>query len=66
MNAAKRIFGLLPLEQAEQMQALWVEFEEATTPAARFAKARDRLQPLLLNVMTDGGTWSENAVTGGR
>ena len=63
MNAAKRIFGLLPVEQAEQMQALWLEFEEATTPAARFAKALDRLQPLLLNVMTEGGTWSENAVT---
>jgi putative hydrolase of HD superfamily len=63
MNAAKQIFGLLPVEQAEQMQALWLEFEEATTPAARFAKALDRLQPLLLNVMTEGGTWSENAVT---
>jgi putative hydrolase of HD superfamily len=63
MNAAKRIFGLLPVEQAEQMHALWLEFEEATTPAARFAKALDRLQPLLLNVMTEGGTWSENAVT---
>jgi putative hydrolase of HD superfamily len=63
MNAAKRIFGLLPVEQGEQMEALWLEFEEATTPAARFAKALDRLQPLLLNVMTEGGTWSENAVT---
>ena len=63
MNAAKQIFGLLPVEQSEQMQALWLEFEEATTPAARFAKALDRLQPLLLNVMTEGGTWSENAVT---
>jgi putative hydrolase of HD superfamily len=63
MNAAKRIFGLLPEEQGQQMEALWLEFEEARTPAARFAKALDRLQPLLLNVMTEGGTWTENAVT---
>jgi putative hydrolases of HD superfamily len=63
MNAAKRIFSLLPIEQGKEMEALWLEFEEAATPAARFAKALDRLQPLLLNVMTAGGTWSENAVT---
>jgi putative hydrolases of HD superfamily len=62
-NAAKRIFGLLPQDQGERMDAFWREFEEAKTPAARFAKALDRLQPLLLNVMTDGGTWTENAVT---
>ena len=31
--------------------------------AARFAKALDRLQPLLLNTLTDGGTWMENGVT---
>ena len=53
----------MPGEQCLQMEALWLEFEEARTPAARFAKALDRLQPLLLNVMTDGGTWTENAVT---
>ena len=62
-KAAKRIFGLLPEEQGQQMEALWLEFEEVSTPAARFAKALDRLQPLLHNVMTEGGTWTENAVT---
>ncbi len=62
-QAAERIFGLLPSEQGRELLALWHEFEKATTPAARFAKALDRLQPLLLNTLTDGGTWTENGVT---
>ncbi len=62
-QAAERIFGLLPPEQGQELLSLWTEFEEARTPAARFAKALDRLQPLLLNTLTDGGTWAENGVT---
>ena len=62
-QAAERIFGLLPAEQGRELLALWTEFEEASTPAARFAKAMDRLQPLFLNTLTDGGTWTENGVT---
>jgi len=62
-QAAERIFGLLPREQGRELLELWLEFEAAETPAARFAKALDRLQPLLLNTLTDGGTWTENNVT---
>jgi putative hydrolase of HD superfamily len=61
--AAERIFGLLPAEQAGCLLALWREFEAGGTPEARFAKALDRLQPLLLNTLTNGGTWTENGVT---
>lgn len=61
--AAERIFGLLPPQQGRELLLLWHEFEEARTPAARFAKALDRLQPLFLNTLTDGGTWTENGVT---
>jgi putative hydrolase of HD superfamily len=35
----------------------WDEFEERRTPEARFARALDRLQPMLLNMQTGGGTW---------
>ena len=35
----------------------------AESADARFAKALDRLQPLLLNTLTEGGTWTENAVS---
>jgi putative hydrolase of HD superfamily len=62
-QAAERIFGLLPPQQGQELLSLWHEFEDAETPAARFAKALDRLQPLLLNTLTDGGTWAENGVT---
>jgi putative hydrolase of HD superfamily len=62
-RAAERIFGLLPPDQGRDLLALWSEFEAAETPSARFAKALDRLQPLLLNTLTDGGTWTENGVT---
>lgn len=62
-QAATRIFGMLPTAQGQKLLALWQEFEDAGTPAARFARALDRLQPLLLNTLTGGGTWTENGVT---
>lgn len=62
-QAARRIFGLLPPRQEAEFLALWQEFETAKTPEARYAKALDRLQPLFLNTLTDGGTWKENGVT---
>ena len=55
--AADRIFALLPAPQAVAARALWDEFEERRTPEARFARALDRLQPMLLNMQTAGGTW---------
>jgi putative hydrolase of HD superfamily len=61
--AADRIFALLPEPQAAQMRALWDEFEERRTPEARFARALDRLQPMLLNMRTGGGTWVAHGVT---
>ena len=57
--AAKRIFGLLPDEQAEELIAIWQEFEAGETPDARFAKAMDRIEPLLQNTSNNGGTWRE-------
>ena len=61
--AAERIFGLLPEPQRDRFLALWQEFEAVETVEARFAKALDRLQPLLLNTLTEGGTWAENVLT---
>lgn len=55
--AAECLFGQLPPGQATELRALWDEFEARRTSEARFAKAMDRLQPLLLNWMAKGGTW---------
>jgi len=57
--AAKRIFGLLPPEQAEEFIAIWEEFEESMTDEAKFAKSMDRFEPLLQNTSNNGGTWTE-------
>ncbi|PAM96625.1 phosphohydrolase [Flavobacterium sp. IR1] len=57
--AANRIFGLLPKKQAEEMIAIWEEFEAGETPEAKFAKAMDRMEPLLQNTSNNGGTWKE-------
>jgi len=40
-------------------EGVHVWMADAQTADARFAKALDRLQPLLHNVATDGGTWAE-------
>src|SRR5580692_6404587 len=61
--AADRIFGLLPADQAASARGLWDEFEERRTPEARFARALDRLQPMLANIQADGGTWREHGIT---
>ena len=61
--AAGRLYGLLPSPQAESLRALWDEFEERRTPEAKFARALDRLQPMLANVQVGGGTWREHGVT---
>lgn len=57
--AAKRIFGILPHEQAEEFIAIWEEFEAGETNEAKFAKAMDRFEPLLQNASNKGGTWAE-------
>ncbi|OLF05050.1 phosphohydrolase [Actinophytocola xinjiangensis] len=62
-EAAGRLFGLLPDDQAGLLRELWDEFEARRTPEARFAKAMDRLQPMLLNWMARGGTWRTPGVT---
>ncbi|MRW82658.1 HD domain-containing protein [Pseudoduganella sp. FT26W] len=61
-QAAARIFGLLPDAANREFSQLWREFEAAESDEAQFAKALDRFQPLLVNVFTQGGTWSENHV----
>ena len=61
--AADRLFAILPPAQAAELRGLWDEFEERRTPEARFARALDRLQPILLNMQTGGGTWTAHHIT---
>ncbi|MGB0901061.1 HD domain-containing protein [Halocynthiibacter sp.] len=61
--AADRLFGLLPEPQAQNLRALWDEFEAAETPDAIFGKSIDRVQPLLQNMAAGGGSWKDYNVT---
>ncbi|PYF12964.1 putative hydrolase of HD superfamily [Rhodobacter viridis] len=62
-QAAKRIFGLLPKDLCDELLTLWEEFEAAETPAAIYAKSLDRVQPVLLNQLSGGGSWLDYDVT---
>lgn len=62
-QAADRIFGLLPKDLGTDLRALWEEFEAAESPDARFAKSLDRVQPVMANLMSGGGTWTTYNVT---
>lgn len=62
-RAADRIFGLLPPDLAADFRTLWEEFEAARTPDAIFAKALDRVQPVMANLQSGGGTWVTYDVT---
>lgn len=62
-KAADRIFGLLPDAQAKELRALWEEFEATETDDAIFAKSVDRVQPVISNLETGGGSWIEYNVS---
>jgi putative hydrolase of HD superfamily len=61
-RAARRLFGLLPEDQAEEYLALWREFEDGKTPEARFARSIDRLSAVILNHASQGRSWRRHGV----
>ena len=44
------------------MMELFHEFEAGETPEARYAKALDNIQPIMLNDASDGKDWSEKGI----
>ena len=60
--AADRLFALLPEPTAATLRSLWDEFEASSTAEARFAKALDRFQPVLMNWSGDGSGWRKHAI----
>lgn len=62
-QAAKRLFGLLPISQHDEYKGLWFEFEEANTNDAQFAKAMDRILPLVQNMNNQGGSWAKHKIS---
>lgn len=61
-QAAKRIYDLLPEDQGGELRVIWEEFEQGETAEAKFANSIDRLQPLLHNMLTGGGSWKQHNI----
>lgn len=62
-RGAERIFGSLPQDQRRELIMLWEEYEDENTPEAKFARALDRLIPLIHNYYTQGKRWKEDGIT---
>jgi 5'-deoxynucleotidase YfbR-like HD superfamily hydrolase len=58
----KRIVDLLPGGQGEAYLSLWHEFEAGETAESKYAKAIDRVPPLLHNLHGNGHSWEKHNI----
>ncbi len=63
LACAKRLFGMLPNTQGEVLLDTWIEFETGETAEAKYAKALDRILPILMNYHNKGQSWQEHRIT---
>ncbi len=63
IQAAEKLFGMLDPVQGREIREFWDEFEAMETAESKYANAIDRIQPLILNYLTDGHTWKMGDVT---
>lgn len=62
-QAAVRLFGMLPRHLGERFHQIWQEFEGNETPSAQFGKSLDRVQPVMQNIQSGGGSWKDYNVS---
>lgn len=63
LKAAQRLFALLPDELQQKYLDLWVEFEQAQSDEALFAKGIDRVMPVIQNLHNGCQSWLEHNIT---
>lgn len=61
-EGVKRILAMLPGNKVEEYFALWEEFDAGETADSRYARAVDRVPPLLHNLHGGGHSWREHSV----
>lgn len=61
--SADKIFGLLETDQGQELRVLWEEFEACETPESEYVAMLDRLQPLIMNYVNEGGTWAQHDIS---
>ncbi|WP_210330611.1 HD domain-containing protein [Aliikangiella sp. G2MR2-5] len=62
-EGVKRVLSLLPGNKLDEYLALWLEFEAGETPDSRFARAIDRVPPLLHNLNGDFHSWRKHDIS---
>ncbi len=58
----KRVFDLLPDGLGEEYLSLWHEFEAGETAESKYAKAIDRVPPILHNLQGNGHSWKKHNI----
>ena len=56
------IHDLVEIDAAKKLYDIWLEFEAKETPEAKFARAMDNLQPMMLTASTGGFDWKDRGV----
>ena len=64
--SVERILAILPDGMGDEFMVLWHEFEAGETSDSRFAKAIDRVPPLLHNIADDGHSWQKHGISSER
>ncbi len=59
----RRLFDMLPQGSVEGYMELWHEFEAGETADSLYARAVDRIPPLLQNLHGDCHSWRENNIS---
>ena len=62
LEAAHRLFEMLPDYLGDQLLTLWIEFEAEETVDSQFAAGLDRIIPIINNLHTNGRAWKELGV----
>lgn len=62
-NGLSRLLDMLPNNMGSEYLSLWQEFEAGITNDSKFAKAIDRVPPLLHNMHDNGHGWEKNNIS---
>ena len=62
-KAAERLFGMLPKPLGGELLALWHEFETREAPESVYAKAMDRVCPVIQNLHAETSSWNKYGIS---
>jgi len=63
ITGARRVFSILPDELRDEFMELWNEFEYGENIDAEYARAIDRIPPILQNLHSNGHTWRKHNIS---